>query len=815
VARFLAPLQRYFGDLPSAQSSDPETDRYLLFSAVVGSLAAISMERPLVLLLEDLQWVDKPSLQLLRHLVASGDRMRLLVIGTYRDAELAATHPLTETLAALRREPDVHRLRLGGLSDDGVIAYLEAAAGGELNRAAVTLAQAIYHETDGNPFFVGEVLRHLVDTGDIVNDGGTLTVSSSEHGHISLPDSVREVIGARVTRLGTTSSRILSLASIIGREFDVGLLCKVADVSEDDALDLLDEVVGTDLIRELTDAPGRYTFSHALIQHTLYEDMGPTRRARGHRRVGEALESIYTRNVSEHLGELAHHWFNATQPSDVDKAVSYSRQAGEAALHALAPDDAVRLFTQALALVDHQADPDGLERIALQIGLGTAQRQSGRPEFRETLLDAARAAESLQARDLLAQAALANNRGFSPLGEVDQDRVAVLRSALRATTTEQQREKALLSATLCSELAWGSPLSARQELARQARESALVTTDPSVLVQVLNLTLPALFVPYLHDQQLEQSKYSLSLAKELDDPIQLFWAATFRHTFAVAAMEFGAAQECLDLIDDIAARVGQPVIRWHAASRAAAQALLRGESQAGLDLAEKALNIGLESSQPDALIFFAAQTLVAHLQLGRLQELEELIRQMVSDNPSMPVFRAAHALSLLESGSTPEANELLESAVDGGIAELPDDAVWLTTVLVYADLAIELRSQRASAYLFELLGAYDCQLAFQGAAPLDPVALYLGGLASVLDRHDEAARHLAAARVFAEAGNMNFTLARTELARARMLVGLGGSHNLSEARTVFLNVRNMAVVGDYSGIERRAVTGLSVIDALE
>ena len=337
VARFLAPLQRYFGDLPSVQSSDPETDRYLLFSAVVGLFAAISLERPLVLILEDLHWADKPSLQLLRHLVASGDRMRLLVIGTFRDAELAATHPLTDTLAALRREPDVHRLRLGGLSDDGVIAYLEAAAGGELNRAAVTLAQAIYHETDGNPFFVGEVLRHLVDTGDIVNDGGTLRVSSSDHGHISLPDSVREVVGARVNRLGTTSSRLLSLASIIGREFDVALLCKVADVSEDDAIDLLDEIVETDLIRELTDAPGRYNFSHALIQHTLYEDMGPTRRARGHRRVGEALESTYARNVGEHLAELAHHWFNATQPSDVDKAVSYSRQAGEAALQRTRP----------------------------------------------------------------------------------------------------------------------------------------------------------------------------------------------------------------------------------------------------------------------------------------------------------------------------------------------------------------------------------------------------------------------------------------------------------------------------------------------
>ena len=812
VARFLSPLRRYFDRLPAAQSSDPETDRYLLFSGVVGFLAAISRERPLVLILEDLHWADKPSLQLLRHLVTSADQMRLLVLCTYRDSELPASHPLTDTLATLRREPSVQRLKLGGLGDQEVISYLGASSGGDLEPSVVDLAHAIYRETDGNPFFVGEVVRHLLDVGVLVEEGDGVKSSLTTLGDVSLPDSVREVIGARVARLGPAASRFLSFASIIGREFDVDLLCAVADSSEDEVLDALDQIADSGLVSEVADVPGRFSFSHTLIQHTLYQDMGPTRRARGHRRVGEALESIYGTNGSDHLGELAHHWFKATQPSDIDKAVSYSQRAAEAALLALAPDDAVRLFAQALDLVAHQPSSNALTVLDLKIGLGTAQRQSGLSGFRETLLGAAREAQAVGAKDRLVQAALANNRGFSPLGEVDLDRVAVLRAALAAVGDVQTRDRALLLATLCGELAWGSALQERQELSREARVSASGSGDANCLVQVLNLTLPALFVPDLHDEQLEESKKALSLAMELDDPIQLFWAATFQHTFAVASMEFEVARHCVEVVEDIATRVGQPVMRWHAVSRKAAQALLRGDPITALALAEEAIVIGTESAQPDALIFYGAQTLVAHYQLGRLQDMEELIGQLVADNLGMPVFAAAHALSILESGRPEEAKALLEAAVERGIAQLPDDAVWLTTLLVYADVAVEMKAVEASKYLFNLLSAYGAQLAFQGAAPFDPVTLHLGGLALVMERFDEAEQYLSAADDFAVRGDMRFARTRTQLARSRLWVAKGGSKNTENARELLLDVRTTSANNSYAGIERRAAALLGELE---
>ncbi len=192
----------------------------------------------------------------------------------------------------MRRLDGVARIDLVGLDDTGVIALMEAAAGHRLDDDAVGLAHAIYRETDGNPFFVSEVLRNLTETGAIRQNAEGRWVAEGSLDAMALPDSVREVIGARVLRLGKDAGRVLSVASVIGRDFDLDLLARATTTTEDDLLDILDTAAAVSLVRELADTPGHYNFTHALIQHTLYEDLGPTRRARAHRQVAEALESL-------------------------------------------------------------------------------------------------------------------------------------------------------------------------------------------------------------------------------------------------------------------------------------------------------------------------------------------------------------------------------------------------------------------------------------------------------------------------------------------------------------------------------------------
>ena len=208
----------------------------------------------------------------------------------------------TDTLAALHRQRGISRIELAGLDHSGVVALLEAAAGQSLDAAGVSLARAVYRETDGNPFFVSEVLRHLSETGAIRQDttGGWVAESALEQ--LALPDSVRVVIGARVGRLGTDARRVLSVASVIGRDFDLDLLARATKTSEDDLLDILDAAASVALVREVAET-GRYSFAHALIQHTLYEDLGHNRRARSHRQVAEALEDLCGDRPGARVGE--------------------------------------------------------------------------------------------------------------------------------------------------------------------------------------------------------------------------------------------------------------------------------------------------------------------------------------------------------------------------------------------------------------------------------------------------------------------------------------------------------------------------------
>ena len=171
---------------------------------------------------------------------------------------------------------------------------------------------------------------------------------------MALPHSVRAVIGSRLARLGDDATKVLSTASVIGRDFNLDLLAAATGVDEDELIDLLDQAQHAALVTEVPGTPGRYSFSHALVQHTLYEDLGGTRRTRLHKAVGEAIEHLYGETSDARLGELARHFLLATRPTDADKAMSYARRAGEAALAALAPDDAVRYFGQALELAGQE-----------------------------------------------------------------------------------------------------------------------------------------------------------------------------------------------------------------------------------------------------------------------------------------------------------------------------------------------------------------------------------------------------------------------------------------------------------------------------
>ncbi len=811
LVRLVPALTSRFPGLPPSKATDAETERYLLFAAVVGLLASVSQHQPVVLVLDDLQWADKGSLQLLRHLTVAEPPMRVLVLGTYRASELSHAHPLLDTLGALRRQSGVTRIELSGLDDAGVVSFMEAAAGHLLDDAGVGLAHAVYRETDGNPFFVGEVLRHLIETGAIYQEASGRWVAVDTLEQMALPDSVREVIGARVGRLGASTERALSLAAVVGRDFDLDVLARACEMSVDELLDVLDAAVAAALVRELPDAQGRYSFAHALIQHTLYEDLGPTRRARAHRRVAEALEDLCGNHPGARVGELARHWFNATQPKDLAKALDYSRQAADAALVALAPNDALRYYTQALDLYAASDEADPVLGLDLSIGLGTAQRQTGNPAYRATLLGAAHQADGLGDEDRLVAAALANGRGmFAAGGVIDTDKVEILEMAL-ARLSGDNPDRALVLAELCEELTYGSPLERRRVLADEALALAETSGDDATIVRVLNHISYPLLVPSGLEQALARSADALARAVQLGDPVLLLGALIRRQYGAACAGDIDELDRCLELAGSLADQLDQPTLSWVNTFERATRALIAGDTERAEQLATEAVQIGTDSGQPDAAITFGAQLMSVNWQRGTLGQLVPLVEQAAADNPGLPVFVGAVALALAEAGRTEEAHHLLEEFVVSDL-ELPLDVNWLFGMILYAEVAIVCGDPTCAGPLFDELAPWASQLSYNDATTGGPVSHYLGGLASVLGRYEEAKVYFAQSAEFSDRVGATLFAARTDLSWGTMLLERRASGDAERARSLLTRARATAAAHGYAAVERRADKALHTLD---
>ena len=812
LSRLVPSLDQRLGGVAPPHSSDADTERYLLYAAVVGLLDQVCGQTPVLLFLDDLHWVDRPSLQLLRHVVANTSTARLLIVCTFRDAELSASHPLTETLAALHREPSgVSSVDLKGLADTGVLAFMEAAAGHVLDDAAIGLAHQVYRETDGNPFFVSELLRNLAESGAIYQDENGRWSAAGDERQLALPSSIRTVIGSRLSRLGEDATRLLSTASVIGRDFDLDVLVAAAGVDEDELIDLLDQAHHAALVDEIPGAPGRYSFSHALVQQTLYEDLGPTRRTRLHRSVGEAIEALYGENSTERVGELARHFFLATRPTEPDKAIAYARRAGQAALEALAPEEAVRYFTQALDLASQVAMADPALRTDLLLGLGTAQRQAGIAESRATLLEAAREARRQDDSARLAAAALENNRGwFTSLGQVDTEKVEVLEAALSVIGEADSPERALLLGTLCSELHYGAPLERRRGLADEAKAIARRLGDRATFVEIVGRTSVSLIAPSTLAGELADTAEAVAAARELGDPAKLLRVSEISSIAALRAGDFEQVAADLATAEALAEQLRQPLFLWELKYREAAMALVHGDPQAAERHATVALDVGTAGGQPDAVSFYGVQLMTARIQQGRLGELVALIADAADKNPTMPLFNAVLAYACMCSGDQASAVAVLEELAANSFA-FPEDSGWFAGVINCARVAIELQLVDHCGRLYEMLAPYHDQVPFNGLGPQDPVATYLGGLATVLGRYDDAEQHFREASRLNERGQMLYAAASTDLLWGQMLRRQNQPGDIERARALLEGARNSAASRGYARIERQAADELAAL----
>ena len=781
LARLVPGLGDRLSGLPAPRQSDPETERYLLYAAVVGLLEGASADEPVVLIIDDLHWADAPTLSLLRHVVSAGPAMRALVVGTYRDSDLSREHPLTALLADLHREQGVERMKLTGLDGEDVLALMEAAAGHELDEDGRALAREIARETAGNPFFAGEVLRHLTESGALVQEEGGRWRLTGSLAELGLPQSVREVVGRRVERLGSDARTALSAAAVIGREFDLDLLLAVVEFPEDRLLDLLDEAVAASLLQESVERAGRFAFAHGLVEHTLYEDLGRARRARMHKRVAQALEELCGGEPGERLGELAGHWAAAVVSADTAKAIHYARRAAERALDQLAPDEAERWYRQTLELHDQAPGGDRSERCDLMIGLGEAQRQAGNPEFRQTLLDAAALAQELDDVDRLARAVLANTRGLtSRLGEVDSERVQKQEAAALALPDDDP-QRAQVLALLASELHYAGEPSRCRQLAAEAIEIARAAGDEAALAHTLAYVSWAITAPDTLAQRRLLVGELFDLTQHLNDPRLSHFTAAWRFGTGLESGDRSQIESSLVTMRALTTSMPQLTTGWGLLVDEATWSLVQGDIEASEQWAIQAATAGAAAGEPDIALVFGVQLFTLRYFQGRFAELVDQVVQSASEEDAVAGYRAGVALALLESGREDEAREL---ALAEDLQSIPWEQAWSTAMIVWAMVCSRLAIVERAGELYELLAPFSDQLAATPPSVYGSIAWALGILAAALERYEQAEGHFAAAAEIEQRLGAPLLLARTRASWAGALIARGRPEDLERAQSM-------------------------------
>jgi hypothetical protein len=780
LSRFVRTLGERVEELPSPQTSDPETERYLLFSAVAGLLEQVAQSLPVCVVLDDLHWADGQTVALLKHVVRTTEQQPLQVIATYRDSDLGKDHPLGAVLADLRSVEGVQRIALHGLGSDEVAQIMATAAGHELDEDILQLAHEIATETDGNPFFVGEILRGLWESGALIFDEDSGHWSVDRSGAIALPESVREVIERRVERLGKEALELLRLAAVIGRVFDVELLESMLEIDESQLLDQLEAAVSASLLAESDERVGQFRFAHALINQTLYEGLGATRRARLHQRVAQALEGLYGEDPGDRLSELALHWRMAAVSVDKAKAADYAVRAGRRALESLAPAEAVKLFSDAAELI---GDVDGTERCEALIGLGEAQLQTGDGAYRETLLDAARIASTMADAELAARAALANNRGngvSSAFGEIDTERVAAIERAIELDDPPNRARRARLLAIKALELEWDPDVRVRRSLAEEAISLARATEEKRTLAEVLRNVVEAIRAPDTLAWRLRLAEALVDCAAEVGDPALGISAHTSLFNTSVEQGDLKRAKLALERATLIAHELDQPTLNWFSLFNTAGWELLHGDLVSSERLFETGLQIGQEAGQPDAVFVYAAALQQARIFQGRGQEIVAMMEQSVSAYPAITAWRAglASMLAYLDRGA--EAAKILEQAATDRFEHVASNSATLTALALYADTAALTGSSGPASILYELIEPWSDQIVWNGVIGYGHARMWLGLLAACTGEHERTDEHLAFACEFQETHGLLLWAARAHLGWAQAFAERGDAARARE-----------------------------------
>jgi DNA-binding SARP family transcriptional activator/tetratricopeptide (TPR) repeat protein len=742
LARLIPELRERMPNLPASEG-EMESQRYRLFEAVSSLLIETSGVNPVFIVIDDIQWADRASTQLLRHLLRPGDAGALLAVCTYRDAAVSPHDPLADLLAGLRHDHIGERLRLEGFSFPEVADLCRMFASVDDDLPVPVFVEALRQKTSGNPFFIEEILRHLGEVG--AKAGRIPWDSLTWVEEVGLPESVKEAVERRLARLSEQTKRILGLASAVGTEFSAAVLERLAEVPGDAVLDSLEEATEIGILKELHGGYARYAFAHALIRQALYERFLSIRLVRLHRRIGEVIENLYSLDLEPHLAELAHHFYLAAPGGSGDIAVHYAVRAGEQAMGKLAYDEAQQYFRHALEILDETESTDDRRRCEMMLAIGDSQWRAGdhlpaRATFEEAMVLARRLNDEL----LLARAALGFGTGFGGYGQTvraNETLIGYLEEALSALTIDDPLRVRLLT-RLAIELYFTPHAERRKQLTDEAVSMAARLDDQTALLIALQGREWATLGP---DKPLDERRADIEnvirLARELGNKEVEYLAQFLRQITFVELGDLRAADEAIASAQQLAEELRMPgFLPWVTAYRAMRASLsgLYEESDALTNLAiEQAISLQLDPYVTTMIL--GGQAVTQRVSRTRMPEMVEVLRTMADENPHHPVIRCTLALFAVREGQLDVSREALEFFAVEDFAAIPRDGNWLMSMWSLGVACTALNDLPRVRAIYDLLLPFADRWACSSISTVfGPIASVLGTLAARLKLFDEA-----------------------------------------------------------------------------
>lgn len=778
-----------------------EESRFPIYDSLFRLLERQAGTNSLMIVIDNLHLADTPSLRILEFIAPELESHGILVVGTYRDIELSRSHPLSETLGRLVSQSGFRRMRLGGLDVDDVAAFAEDLCG---HPVPAGLIAAIHRQTEGNPFYIGEVVRHLIECA-YLGRGSAAPLPES----VMVPEGVREAIGQRLNRLSVACNDLLANAAVLGREFAISELMALAeDFSEAELNTALDEAAAARIVEADPGQLGLFRFSHALIRETVYDETPATLRIRLHARVAEVIETAGASDLPETLARLAHHSFQGQLVAGTGKVVAYARRAAEHATRIKAHEDAAHYLKLAVDCLEMNTRAPTRERCEMRLLLGMAQHKAGEIF---PALDACRTvaaeAETLGETRLFAKAALAFERTRFRPGLPGHESAELLARALDGLGDDDPQLRSQLLGARALALSFTENDAEAPALARESIRLARAHGDKRHLRRVLHDVWLAFRRRIEHaDERLEYSREQLELAMEIGDPEMI---ADARAQLPTGLLEIGALQEfeaSFTEFERLTRQLRQPHYAFQCAFVATMRALLAGDFDRAAAFAERALKHGARVQGSDADGLYAMQMFALYRDLGRLPEIAPLLDAILEDADDNAFWQPGLALMKAELGDLDAAGRLLRELAAGGFNALHNDELRLTSLVFLADVCGAVQDPAAAGPLFEQLAPYTGRNIVLGAGILclGPADRALGVLAGVRGHWDVAQRHFKrAVDMCADLGSAPLSL-RTSCDFAEMLLRCGTNKAARRASELLAPLPDAAAKLRMAGLKRRA-----------